>query len=879
MPGIDVDSLPQVIAGPIVRRVSKNAVAVWIALRNAATVTLEILQPPTPPAEGPASSKMGDPVTTAQIGSNLHVALATFTFSPPGSGDPTSTYFYNLHFGGDVAEALSESSVDLTIQGVVTDSKTAFTPDILSYPTASAGFADVAGLPSFVLPQSALTDVRLVQASCRKVHAQSVDALIFLDNELAQPSTFAPPPKRVQQLFFTGDQIYADDVGDAVLVIIQDVAAKLIGDTVLVDNAQLPHLTATDTSLRPGQRQDFVVNKCAFTPDETPYQAAKSHLLFFGEYCAMYLLMWSPVLWSQSLPLAQFSDIYPTVILGSSGVKPASVKLFDSETDGITSFVASLPSIRRVLANVSSYMILDDHDVTDDFYMNRQWVNNVIASAAGLTVIRNALLAYAIFQGWGNDPDNSSSLIAPTPGASDTSPPATLLDAASNWQATSPPFSPNDTGGATNLALMASLLRIPTSVETTGDLVLQPDSGGIAWDFFHAYDNYEIVALDTRTHRSYPIHAGASAARSGLNPSGLISVPSIGTQVPATQPVWSDPNGGVTIIVAPGPWTNLSFVEEAQRESTTSETVFTNDVELLNLNAQSFDTLIARLAARDPNGGHLVVFCGDIHMAYSTSMEYWTTNFRDPLAATRVAGVTTAAIAQPISSAIKNQSSSDHLKGTLAGHYSGFRDQQLQTTRLGWLAGTTTSPFLVGSAQFPTGTTSVQWTLPIDSSNNTAVTELDSETKRYVSVNPGGVAAGAISGSPPPGPDWRLVRVLVTGTTAFPTVQKVDTGVTDLLAALWTILINFIFGYTAVTKGGQQIVGVNNLGFVSFTWGPTGKAVIQKNLWFKADYQTLYTQQKALSQSAFVSMFMTNTTQTLKLDLPGPQPTGPISLR
>ena len=50
---LDVGSLPQILAGPIVRRVSKSNIAIWVALRNSASVTLEVIQPANPNATPP----------------------------------------------------------------------------------------------------------------------------------------------------------------------------------------------------------------------------------------------------------------------------------------------------------------------------------------------------------------------------------------------------------------------------------------------------------------------------------------------------------------------------------------------------------------------------------------------------------------------------------------------------------------------------------------------------------------------------------------------------------------------------------------------------------------------------------------------------------
>src|SRR5581483_3273240 len=65
---------------------------------------------------------------------------------------------------------------------------------------------------------------------------------------------------------------------------------------------------------------------------------------------------------------------------------------------------AALPAVRRVLANMPTYMIFDDHDVTDDWNLTARWRDRVHASPAGRRIVANALAAYWAFQGWGNDP-------------------------------------------------------------------------------------------------------------------------------------------------------------------------------------------------------------------------------------------------------------------------------------------------------------------------------------------------------------------------------------------------------------------------------------------------------------------------------------------
>src|SRR5262249_25504317 len=56
-------------------------------------------------------------------------------------------------------------------------------------------------------------------------------------------------------------------------------------------------------------------------------------------------------------------------------------------------------------ANVPTAMILDDHDVTDDFNMLPEFCTGVYGSDLGMRIIQNGLAAYAVCQHWGNAPE------------------------------------------------------------------------------------------------------------------------------------------------------------------------------------------------------------------------------------------------------------------------------------------------------------------------------------------------------------------------------------------------------------------------------------------------------------------------------------------
>lgn len=74
---------------------------------------------------------------------------------------------------------------------------------------------------------------------------------------------------------------------------------------------------------------------------------------------------------------------------------------------GCKGFLDSQADIRKVLANMPTYMSFDDHDITDDWNLNRSWYDRVRSSVSGTRVIAHALTAAWAFQAWGNEPHNT----------------------------------------------------------------------------------------------------------------------------------------------------------------------------------------------------------------------------------------------------------------------------------------------------------------------------------------------------------------------------------------------------------------------------------------------------------------------------------------
>jgi len=198
----DFNNLPLILAGPIVRPVEPTLVSVWVALADARTVELGIWAGITNAGSsgiffGNSTASHKNTASSIRVGAKLHIALVTLdlTASPL---IPGQVYSYNLAFTG------GSSSQDLNTLKLLEDLGPASEPTQL-------GLGYIAGqLPGFTLPALSLDNLKIAHGSCRKAHGHGVDGLAALDKMIERTQTDANA--RPQQLFLTGDQIYADDI-------------------------------------------------------------------------------------------------------------------------------------------------------------------------------------------------------------------------------------------------------------------------------------------------------------------------------------------------------------------------------------------------------------------------------------------------------------------------------------------------------------------------------------------------------------------------------------------------------------------------------------------------------------------------------------------
>jgi hypothetical protein len=559
-----LESLPLVLAGPILRRVEPGFVTVWVALRAPRQVTLRVYQ--WNAATGDLTERLAGARHTVRLGERLHVVAVTARAANDAQAlNPGQVYCFNLTFD-DGAPDEDGNVTDLRSPGVlVANPDAASDVERLTY----RGLP----LPSFVLPATMLEQVRIFHGSCRKPHGVGRDALETLDDILAQSAT--DPLNRPQQLYLTGDQIYADDVAELLLAVLTDAAETLVG------REELPSIPPGMRITAPGQRS-WVVREMARFTTSTP----QNHLLTRGEYLAMYLFTWSDALWPAALPTQE--DVwraYPEARPFDERERARRAAHWRLDERELADFRETLPHVRRALANIPTYMICDDHDVTDDWYLDGAWCANVLERPLGRRIIRNGLYAYALCQAWGNDPEQFD---APNG--------RVFLETVDRWRG-----GEQDIDKSEDAALLEEYLALPDDFPGRGTL----PRGELAlhWNFTVETPAYRMLVLDSRTRRVYDQPHAAP---------GLLSDEAMAEQI--GDPASADAR--LTLLVSPTPALGVDVVEKVQLLSLDH---YAYDRESWALNRRVYQAFLRRLA----RFGRILILSGDVHYGFGSTMEYW----------------------------------------------------------------------------------------------------------------------------------------------------------------------------------------------------------------------------------------------------------------
>jgi hypothetical protein len=391
-----------------------------------------------------------------------------------------------------------------------------------------------------------------------------------------------------------------------------------------------------------------------------------SHLMSFGEYCAMYLYVWSNVCWEDRLdsppPIAEcqpprndFGQLTPPIqpailhhhiTVNGEGEEVLfgeyKQEAYDNDLAEMVEFHRTLPKVRRALANVPTYMIFDDHEVTDDWFMTVGWRDRALASPLGSAVVRNGMMAYALFQGWGNDPVKYE----PRPGTTDKQPHEKLLQQIANFFPPGATSAPDITTQDNPASQIEKLLGLDLRNQQAVDGSYVETNPPLKWFYTVPGTKHQTIVLDCRTRRSFA---------SRISPPGNIGSIALNEQIPDTP---SPSNKQVWFIVSSLPVIGPPIFDEMfapllvkifdakdadalQENRGTKRMPGTHPdaVEAWCFDPIQFEKLVKKLNNYKP----VVVLSGDVHYSATNAMSYWNNGAQEP-----------ARIAQFISSGLKN---------------------------------------------------------------------------------------------------------------------------------------------------------------------------------------------------------------------------------
>jgi hypothetical protein len=418
------------------------------------------------------------------------------------------------------------------------------------------------------------------------------------------------------------------------IVMLSDASDVLLGWKELLPRTPLRGGPVPGSKLPPFVRRPLLDDEAGFTSEDLD-----GHLMTLGEYLCMYLFVWSDVLWDAStvpgfdvvvatvkanVSADDFDDVWKVTLL----TKLASIR---SDIKSLGAFAGGLKEVRRVLANIPSYMICDDHEVTDDWNMTLDICVGMYNNFLGRRVVKNGIVAYSLCQHWGNVPEQFLESNASLPGT-------TLLKVLDGGDAAR---------YETNSDKLDSLASVHTADKVKAASGVFHDAGSLIFNYTVEGPGHQVIVTDTRTWRSFP--------RPGLAAPDLLPIQQFIQQIQQIQP----PTAGRALLVVVS--TNAPPVQPI-RSATRNDWIanhvehFPDVYEAWDLPTLAFDRLIKSLSDRLPRvgaelRGPAILLSGDVHIAFASRLLYKATaRLEDPQNTPA-----TAVVAQLVASSIRKQ--------------------------------------------------------------------------------------------------------------------------------------------------------------------------------------------------------------------------------
>ncbi len=526
-------TLPPLLAGPILRRTTSSEVCVWVATTLPPGVDSELVLTDAVMARRlPAHSN----VKSIRLGQNVFVTLIRAKPADAALFPSLRTIAY------DVRLALTGRILGLR--------------ELIKGGGRALAVGTTYTLPTFQIGSQ--RELRLFHASCRKAHGENADAATPL---LAELTYLLNTGQRPSALFLTGDQIYADDVAAPLLNKLTKTGKLLLGwdESIPVSTAKgvAGPTQWIPVSKLPSDRTPIIRDSARMTTTD-----ATNHLIGLGEYLAMYFAMWNPdwPIFPTDWELSQWT-------FGPESHRRKVIARRLKATRDAT------PALRTLMANIPTYMIFDDHEVTDDWNLDQAWVANVLRSTTGKRIVANAMTAYWACQHWGNAPDQF---------------PASWID---------------------------GIERYAALQETRGGAAMPLESAPYELQMWNA-PSFSYVAptlpptlvVDTRTRRALGM---------GKKPSGLLTTTEMDRVREMIRDARPDPNAPL-IIVTPSPFIGHLKSEQYQ------ETVLLKrrgkaiaDLETWRGGGRAWLAFLDRITGL--GAPFVVVLSGDVHYAYTAT--------------------------------------------------------------------------------------------------------------------------------------------------------------------------------------------------------------------------------------------------------------------
>lgn len=736
------NDVPLIICGPIVRRIEPELVSVWVAIKEPRDIVLELYTgyciPSGPEFPEKIVAFKSDKTPCLRIGEHLHIAVVVIESA--GLFTHGQIYSYNLlfHKGPDTVDSLislKQKDEAGNPKGLLEEPhrlgfKIGQLPSFIIPPPKldqtriahgscrkphGRGRDGLAILAKIIEPDFIEPDRQLIPIARPHYFFHTGDQIYaddcsdFLIQHYTDVGNFLL--QKTEQIPFPADptkSFLAQGTADSDFVWMQ----------------------VTSEALPPGRRATNFYS--GFTG------AQSNHLFSFAEFCAAYLFQWCDALWPKELPTIDqlFRD---RVLLENTeetkeylayqvregdedakgnkeespmlsrdwfdlSVADKKVALFDNpimkasleryrnsrqrkvatdeprERELVEDFRKDLKAARRVLANMASIMSFDDHDVTDDWYMNGGWAKQALGTRLGETVIRNGLLAYALFQAWGNDPKGWKEV---TPAKYDRSKLLKMIqdqvNGFGNFAVTEPLISPTrkftgeDLTKAFNEALAFANIEKPF----------------IPWNCTLKISEAKVFVVDTRTRRDFG---------KGLNfPPNLIGKKALEEMIPEQAIV--EFGVELAIVVTGAPVLGIAAIESIgqpiiprvldfkqligpvktkfniDRRIGVHNGSHSLDVEHWSLHNEGFEAMLKRCASLKT----VLFLAGDVHYGITSEMDYWVKD--EPEGARFV---------QMVSSSLKNIKPSGALMGILPSGIAetalsgGLNREFTNLTGIGW---------------------------------------------------------------------------------------------------------------------------------------------------------------------------------------------------